>query len=161
MSCPSLLEEEVEGLGPGEPRRGGGDMLRASGGVEVCMDEMRGEDGPPFADKGGEGNGRNILDVAVDPFEEAESKAPSNFSAWEGSTPPKVSSNEMPASRPSEALRVGQVSGWAVVEAELSPGVVSTNENGFEASVEGSEGAPLLAGTPKILSNPLTPDREG
>jgi hypothetical protein len=132
-------------------------MLRG-GGVEVRKDEIRGDDGPPFADKGGEGKGRKILDVAVDPFEELESKAPSNFSACEESMPPNVSSNEMAADGSNEVLRVGQVDGWVVVVG--AEPTVSRNENGFDASTGVSEGVPLFSGTLKTLSNPLVSDEE-
>jgi len=62
FSWPSLLDD-VEGRGPGEPRRGGGDKRR-NGGVVDLMEEMRGEDGPPGGDTGGDcavGKGFNLL----------------------------------------------------------------------------------------------------
>jgi len=53
----------VEGRGAGEPRRAGGDVLRG-GGVAPLIEDMRGEDGPPCGDKGGDicaaGNGFRI-----------------------------------------------------------------------------------------------------
>lgn len=51
FSWPSLLDP-VEGRGPGEAWRGGGDIPRG-GGVEERIDEIRGEDGPPFGEIGG------------------------------------------------------------------------------------------------------------
>jgi hypothetical protein len=63
FSCPSLLDE-VEGRGPGDPIRAGGDTLRG-GGVDVLIEEMRGEDGPPCGDKGGDcaaGKGFRMLE---------------------------------------------------------------------------------------------------
>lgn len=50
--------------GPGDPRRAGGDMVRG-GGVEVLTEEMRGEEGPPCGDRGGDcaaGNAFRILE---------------------------------------------------------------------------------------------------
>lgn len=43
----------MEGRGPGDPTRGGGETPRG-GGVEDRMDDIRGEDGPPFGDNGGD-----------------------------------------------------------------------------------------------------------
>lgn len=52
LSCPSLLEEEVEGRGPGDPRRAGGDIARG-GGEDDRMEEIRGDSGP-CGDMGGD-----------------------------------------------------------------------------------------------------------
>lgn len=154
LSCPSLLDDEVED-------RGGGDMPRG-GGVAVRTDEIRGEDGPPFGDKGGDcttGNGLETLDVVPDAVDEIESKALSNFNACEESTPPNASSNVMAADGPSEDLRGGKAGGCpTIVGADPPAERVSNNDNGLDASTGANGGIPLLAGTPKALSNPSSRD---
>lgn len=91
--------------------------------------------------------------VAADALEEADPKGLSNFKAWEESTPPKASSNEIPA----EDWRGGRVgpcepagTGWDDPEEKAS-----SKENGFVLSTGGKVGAPLFFGTPKAASRPV------
>lgn len=130
MSWLSLLDE-VEGRGPGDPTRFGGDIARGGAGEGDRSDEIRGESGP-CGDVGGDckpekpvlADAWRLGDSAADALEDTELNAASSFKASPDSTPPKASSNDI------AAAASGCLPLEVAVEAAGSLEKASSNENG-------------------------------
>ena len=156
FSWPSLLLDEVEGRGPGDPRRLGGDKARG-GGEDDRMEEIRGDSGP-WGDKGGDCRLETALladpcrlgEGAAEAFEEIELKAPSSFRASPDSTPPKASSKEIPAEGSGDlAVVAASVEGAGVLAK------ASSNENDRDGAAGAGAGALPLATELKASPKPV------
>lgn len=132
LSWLSLLDE-VEGRGPGDPTRFGGDIARGGAGEGDRRDEIRGESGP-CGDVGGDckvekpvlADAWRLGDRAADALEETELKAASSFKASPDPTPPKASSKDITAAGSRDlALEVAAGATGSLEKA-------SSNENGWE-----------------------------